>query len=71
MTESYKRSGWIGFCGELAIVLIALKLVKTIDWPWMWVLAPVWILVAVGLELLAAWAVAAVAGKRRRGGKEG
>jgi hypothetical protein len=61
----------MGFCGALALVFIALKLIKAVDWPWIWVLAPVWIPVAVGLALLAAWAVAAVAGKRRRGGKEG
>jgi hypothetical protein len=71
MAESCKRSGWIGYLGEFAIVVIALKLVKAIDWPWRWVLAPVWIPVAVGLALFAVWAVAAVAGKRRRGGKEG
>lgn len=32
----------IGFLGLLAIVFIVLKLVGTIDWNWIWVLAPLW-----------------------------
>jgi len=32
----------IGFFGLLAIVFITLKLLGTIDWPWIWVLAPIW-----------------------------
>jgi len=42
-------SGGIGFCGLLTIVFITLKLVKVIDWSWVWVLAPIWIPVAFGL----------------------
>lgn len=38
--------GGIGFCGVLAIVFIVLKLTKLISWPWLWVLAPIWIPVA-------------------------
>ena len=26
----------------LAVLFIALKLTKQIDWPWVWVLAPIW-----------------------------
>ena len=32
-----------GFCGLLALVFITLKLIGIIDWPWIWVLAPIWI----------------------------
>ena len=35
--------GGISFCGVLAIVFIVLKLLKVIDWAWLWVLAPIWI----------------------------
>lgn len=34
--------GGIGFMGMLAIVFIALKLMKVITWSWWWVLAPLW-----------------------------
>jgi len=36
-------SGGIGFVGLLTIVFIALKLTGYIDWPWIWVLSPIWI----------------------------
>ena len=32
-----------GFFDALAILFIALKLCGVISWPWMWVLAPIWI----------------------------
>ena len=32
----------IGFCGHLGIAFIVLKLCGRIDWPWIWVLAPIW-----------------------------
>lgn len=45
----------IGFTGLLTIVFITLKLCGVIDWPWLWVLSPVWIslaLVAVVFAIL-------------------
>lgn len=36
-------SGGIGFTGLLLLVFITLKLCKVIDWPWIWVLSPLWI----------------------------
>jgi hypothetical protein len=36
-------SGGIGFAGMLAILFIGLKLTGYIDWPWLWVLSPLWI----------------------------
>lgn len=36
-------SGGIGFCGALTLIFIILKLVKVIDWKWIWVLSPLWI----------------------------
>jgi hypothetical protein len=52
----------VGFCESLAIVFIALKLAKAIDWPWIWVLAPIWIPLAVA----AAVVMAAASGEEGR-----
>lgn len=43
------KSSGIGFGGLLAIVFIVLKLTNIISWPWLWVLAPIWIPVAIVL----------------------
>jgi len=43
MEKSSSTSGGIDFWGVLQIVFIVLKLTHVIDWPWVWVLAPVWI----------------------------
>lgn len=32
----------IGFFGLLGIVFIVLKILHKIDWPWIWVLCPIW-----------------------------
>ena len=33
----------ITFAGLLTVAFVVLKLCKVIDWPWVWVLSPVWI----------------------------
>lgn len=33
----------IGFTGFLALIFIVLKLIGVINWPWLWVLSPIWI----------------------------
>lgn len=33
----------INFAEVLGIVFIALRLCGVIDWPWVWVLAPIWV----------------------------
>lgn len=43
--ETSSTSSGIGFFG-LTIVFITLKLFGVIDWAWMWVLAPLWLPVA-------------------------
>lgn len=53
MSKSKSSSGGIGFCGLLAIVLITLKLIGTINWSWWWVLSPLWIPTAIVLVILA------------------
>lgn len=42
----------IGF-PALAITFIVLKLTHVIHWPWLWVLAPIWISVLVGVAVFA------------------
>lgn len=41
-----KTSGGIGFFGLLTLLFIGLKLCGVIAWSWWWVLAPLWIPVA-------------------------
>ena len=41
--DNKTSGGGIGFCGLLAIVFIALKLLGVIQWSWVWVLSPIWI----------------------------
>ena len=44
--SSSNAGGGIGFAGLLTIVFIVLKLLDKINWPWIWVLSPLWISVA-------------------------
>jgi hypothetical protein len=44
--KSSTASGGIGFSGLLAVLFIALKLLKVTEvatWSWWWVLSPIWI----------------------------
>lgn len=61
MKNKSSVNGGIGFIGLLTIVFIALKLTGLITWPWIWVLAPIWIsaVVAIGVLIaVLAWIVA-------------
>jgi hypothetical protein len=49
--NSTVQSGGIGFFGLLAIVFITLKLLGYITWPWLWVLAPIWLPFAIAIVL--------------------
>lgn len=51
MKES--KSSGIGFGGVLTIVFIVLKLLKVINWPWIWVLSPLWISFTIVLLIIA------------------
>ena len=44
--------GGIGFFGVLGIVFIVLKLLHVIDWPWIWVLCPIWGSIALTIIIL-------------------
>ena len=46
------HSGGIGLGGLLTVLFIGLKLANVIQWSWLWVLAPLWIPVAIGVGLI-------------------
>jgi hypothetical protein len=52
--SSSSRSGGIGFAGLLTILFIGLKLGHVITWPWIWVLSPLWISVALFFVIVVA-----------------
>lgn len=41
--KTVTKTRGVGFCGLLTIAFIVLKLCGVIAWPWIWVLAPLWI----------------------------
>ena len=47
------QSGGVSFLGLLTILFIGLKLGNVIAWPWLWVLAPLWLPLAVMLGVCA------------------
>ena len=42
-------NGGMGLCGVLTTIFVVLKLIGVIDWPWVWVLAPFWISLILGV----------------------
>lgn len=50
-TTSVNANGG-GFFGLLAILFIGLKLTGHIDWSWWWVLAPIWLPLAIFLPII-------------------
>jgi hypothetical protein len=50
--NKYRGNGGVGFLGGLTILFIALKLLGEITWPWIWVLAPMWLPIAIALAIL-------------------
>ena len=59
-STSMSTNGGIGFLGTLTILFIALKLTHIIDWSWWWVLAQLWIPVAVVLGIIVIVAIVAL-----------
>ena len=61
MSDNNAATGGIGFTGALAITFIVLKLTHVIDWPWVWVLSPIWISASIAiLFILALFGIAAL-----------
>lgn len=46
-------SGGIGFAALLTVLFVGLKLTGFITWPWLWVLSPLWIGLALFLVITA------------------
>lgn len=49
---SSSSDGGVGFVGLLTVAFVVLKLTHVIAWSWVWVLAPVWIAVVLGVGLV-------------------
>lgn len=58
--------GGMGLVTVLGLVFVVLKLTGEIDWPWLWVLAPFWVPIVVGVALLGVGAIFIRSGKKRR-----
>lgn len=63
MDKKTKRGG-MGFLSTLTLIFVVLKLLGLIDWPWLWVLSPIWIFV---LLIAAVFGVILVAGRIKKG----
>lgn len=50
--DSKFKSDGVGFFGALTLIFIVLKLCGVIHWGWLWVLAPLWIPIAILLLVL-------------------
>lgn len=44
-TKSGSRTGGVGILGLFGVLFVGLKLGHVIAWPWLWVLAPFWIMI--------------------------
>lgn len=56
--------GGIGFSSALTLIFIVLKLVKVIDWKWIWVLSPLWISAGIGIIFLIILLIVILVNKR-------
>ena len=52
MNKNNSTKSGIGFTSLLTIVFIVLKLCHVIEWSWLWVLAPIWIDLIVGIGVV-------------------
>ena len=52
MSDAHTQVRGVGFSGLLGLLFIGLKLGAVIDWPWLWVLAPLWIPIAIAIPFL-------------------
>ena len=59
VTNNTNNNNGIGFIGALQIAFIVLKLLKVINWKWLWVLAPTWISIILAIILIAIWLILA------------
>ena len=52
MSNNTSTSGGIGFPGLLTVLFIGLKLTGYINWPWIWILSPMWISLLLAIVIL-------------------
>ena len=68
-TNNTSAGGGVSIIGLLGIVFIVLKLTHVISWPWIWVLAPFWVGIAlalvVGIVALLIWSSFKALGRKR------
>lgn len=62
--SSSAGKGGMGFVSTLTLIFVVLKILKLIDWSWLWVLSPVW--GSGGLVLIVFGAIM-VAGRLKKG----
>lgn len=64
--NSSSSSSGIGFPGLLTVLFIGLKLTGYINWPWVWVLAPVWISASIVFAIILIIAAIALIAKMNK-----
>jgi hypothetical protein len=52
MSNNTSASGGIGFPGLLTVLFVGLKLTGYINWPWLWILSPMWISLLLAIVIL-------------------
>lgn len=60
--KSNNSTGGIGLPGLLQVAFIVLKLCKVINWSWLWVLAPTWVVLIIVIIII----ITAITMRRRR-----
>lgn len=60
----------MSFFEVLTVIFVVLKLVGVISWPWLWVLAPIWIPLGIIFLISFVIAIIKVVLKRRHGVNE-
>jgi hypothetical protein len=63
MSDNNSSTGGVTTAGLLGVLFIGLKLGHVIDWPWLWVLSPFWIPMALVLAILLIAGIVIGAGK--------
>ena len=56
--SSEKITYSLGFLEALALIFITLKLCKIINWPWVWVLSPIWISIIIVIVAVVGFVIA-------------
>ena len=51
-TNNSSSSGGVSVCGLMGVMFIGLKIAGIIGWPWVWVLAPFWVPLAIAIVIL-------------------